>query len=350
MKRVLKGLFFILILFLFLGCDPLKEKKIISIKESQKLKAFLVIDGDINDKSFNEGAWLGMLEAKKKMNYEVFYVVNKGPSEYKNNFSFVNDQNPDIIIGVGYKLEEEIKNQARENPDMTYVLIDATDLSEVEKNLHLIAFSVEEASFLAGYLASKTSNTGKIGFLGGIQSDIVDAFEYGYEAGALYANPNTVIIKQYAETFFDPSKGRSIADFMIQSDVDIVAHAAGPTGNGMIELIRELQLKREKEGNANHLWAIGVDLDQYSLGPEVILTSIVKRVDKAVYGVLKDFKSERLGKGRSYLYGLQGDFVGLSDTTSYNSNHLILKEVREASVKIIEQEIRVPYNSKGEYR
>lgn len=342
MEKMLKGLFFILIYSILLSCGPSRENNFTSSKEAHRLKAFLVIDGTINDNSFNEGAWQGMLEAGKYMDYDIHYIANKEPSEYRSSFSFVDSQNPDIIIGVGYKLEEEIKNQAKENPDMTYVLIDATDLSLSLDNLYLISFATEEASFLAGYLAARTSSTGKIGFLGGVRSDIVDAFDYGFEAGALYADPEIQIIKQYAETFFDPSKGRTIAEFMIQNNVDIIAHAAGPTGNGMIEVIREHQLK--KEDNSHNFWAIGVDIDQYSLAPEVMLTSIVKRVDKTVFGILKDFKAGRLEKGKNYLYGIKEDFVGLSDTTSYNADDLILKELRTISHKIKKQEIKVPYS------
>lgn len=347
MERMLKGLFFMFICSLFFSCDPLKEDNISLQKEGHQLKAFLIIDGDINDGSFNEGAWKGMLMAKDFMDYDIHYIVNKDPSEYKANFSFVEDQNPDIIIAVGYKLEEETKIQAKENPHMFYVLIDATTLDKAEKNLHSISFATEEASFLAGYLAGRTSQTGKIGFLGGVRSEIVDAFEYGYEAGALYANPEIEVVKQYADTFFDPAKGRAIAELMVQNNIDIIAHAAGPTGNGMIEVVREYQLKKE-EGSFN-LWAIGVDIDQYSLAPEVMLTSIVKRVDRTVFGVLKDFKIRKLEGGRFYLYGILGGYVGLPDTTSYNADPLIFKEINEISKKIEKQEIKIPY-SKGLYR
>ncbi|KAL0264039.1 UNVERIFIED_CONTAM: hypothetical protein PYX00_010896 [Menopon gallinae] len=273
----------------------------------EKLLAALVIDGSINDESFNQGAW----------------------------------------SGVGYKLEDETYRQAKLNPSTWFASLDVVKAQQDVENLLCVDFKVEQAAFLAGYIAAKMSKTGKIGFVGGIEGEIVGRFDYGYQAGALYADKDIEIINQYAQSFFDVSKGRGIAELMLQKGVDVIFHAAGPTGRGMIECVREKQIENEKKGLPGHVWAIGVDIDEYKLAPEVVLTSVVKRVDNAAYSILEEVKNKSFKGGCTLTLGLEGEYVGLSATTPVHVPSQLLIRTDKLKEEILKGNIDVPKDEQG---
>ena len=197
-------------------------------------------------------------------------------------------------------------------------------------NVTGVIFAAEECSFLVGYIASKVSKTGKIGHVNGISSPTMEAFAVGYYAGALTAHPNVEIMGQYSGSFGDPAAGKNIANQYFAAGADVIYHAAGGTGAGVIEAARE-----------QNKWAIGVDMDQNYIAPDNVLTSALKRVDNALYDVSDMAGKGTLQGGGTMFYNLKNNGVGYATT----GNHIppeIIAEVEAIKARIIAGEQQVP--------
>lgn len=178
------------------------------LSSGETLSAGMVIDGPVMDASFNESAWQGLERAQKDGLATVSYRETKGPSEYAQSFDAYSSSGAGIVFGVGFRLEEATYQASLEAPEVKFVSIDGTTVyASQPENLLVAGFSVEQASFLAGYVAGKMTQTGKIGFLGGIEGDIISLFDYGFEAGVRYARPDVEFIRQYSQSFTDAAKG-----------------------------------------------------------------------------------------------------------------------------------------------
>ena len=188
-----------------------------------------------------------------------------------------------------------------------------------------------------GYIAGKMTKTNKIGFVGGIKFPLIERFEYGYMAGARIANPQCEILSQYAESFTDAAKGKAITNNMYQKGADIVFHASGGVGDGVIEAAKE-------KGK----WAIGVDKDQNFLAPEHVLTSAMKRVDNAIYDVARKLKAGQWNGGETAVYNLSNDGVGIAPTSAKHVPANILAEVDQLTARIKKGAFTVP-STKAEY-
>ncbi|KAL0266199.1 UNVERIFIED_CONTAM: hypothetical protein PYX00_011916 [Menopon gallinae] len=309
----------------------------------------MVIDGPVLDGSFNESAWKGLQKAGEEELAQVTYRETKGPSEYQSAFEAYAQQKASLVYGVGFRLEEATYQSACENPSILHVSIDGTqEYSKIPSNFFVASFGVEQASFLAGYLAAHMSQTGKIGFLGGIEGQIIDLFDYGYEAGARYAKPDITVVKHYAQSFTDVAKGRSIGELMLRQGVDIIFHAASACGNGMIEAVREYHLNHKE--NSYPVWAIGVDEDQYELAPEIMLTSVVKRVDRVVYALIKDLYEKNFPQEHHLNYGLKNNYVDLASSGDINIKYLdgVIEENGHLYVILNVDEIFLSHDKKVE--
>ena len=248
-----------------------------------KLKIAMVTDvGGVNDQSFNQSAWEGLQRVEKDFGIKVAYKESKQDADYAPNMETLTDAEFDLIWGIGFLMGDAIKATAQINPDQKYAIIDFAYGDETPKNVTGVVFQEEQPSFLVGYIAGKMTKTNKIGFVGGIKFPLIERFEYGYMAGARMANPKCEILSQYAESFTDAAKGKAITNNMYQQGADIVFHASGGVGDGVIEAAKE-------KGK----WAIGVDKDQNFLAPDNVLTSAMKRVDKDNYDVGRKKKDRK---------------------------------------------------------
>ncbi|WP_425448557.1 BMP family lipoprotein [Dethiothermospora halolimnae] len=300
----------------------------------EKISVAMVTDiGGVNDQSFNQSAWEGLQKAEKELGIKAGYQESQQETDYKSNLEQLLDANNDLIWGIGYKLAPEMKKAALNNPDQDYAIIDFSYGEETPENVLGVVFKAEQGSFLVGYIAGKMTETNKVGFVGGMKGEVIDGFDYGFHAGVKYANPDAEVLRQYAESFGDAAKGKAIAKQMYTKGADIVFHAAGGTGNGVIEAAKE-------EGK----WAIGVDRDQNYLAPENVLTSAMKRVDVAIYAVTEDYQNNEFKGGETVVYGLAEDAVGIAPTSDEDVPQEILDEVEEVKQKIIDGDIVVPYN------
>lgn len=309
--------------------------------EGEKLKVAMVTDtGGVNDQSFNQSAWEGLERAEKELEVTASYKESNQDADYVPNLETLLDDGNALIWGIGFKLEAAIKDAAEQNPDQKYGLIDYSyedNGAETPENVVCVMFNDEHSSFMVGYIAAKMSETGKVGFVGGIEGPVIDRFDYGYRAGVDYANKetgkNVEVLVQYAESFGDATKGKAIALQMYQQGADIVFHAAGNVGVGVIEAAKE-----------QNKFAIGVDRDQNELAPENVITSAIKRVDMGTYNVIKDVKEDAFKGGKTIRYGLEEGAVDIAPTSDKHVPKEILDKVEGLKKEIIDGKIVVPFN------
>ena len=232
------------------------------------------------DKSFNEAAYNGAERWKKESNkpYLEFEIANAAQREQAMRKMAERNANP--IIGVGFSQGSSMEKVAKEFPKLKFSIIDfVIDLPNVES----VVFKEHEGSFLVGMMAAMASKTGKVGFVGGMDVPLIRKFQCGYEQGAKYANPKVEVHANMTGTtpsaWNDPARGSELAKAQFSKGADVVFAAAGGTGIGVYQAAKD----------AGKL-AIGVDSNQNHLQPGTMLTSMVKRVDVAVYNVLKGWK------------------------------------------------------------
>lgn len=316
---------------LLVGCGKGSSDK----AENKTLKVGMVADvGGINDESFNQSAWEGLQQAKKDLGVEVKVVESKQQSEYMSNIESLVEEGLDLIIGVGNTMVDDIKAEAENYPNQQFAIIDET-YDEIPKNVTPLLFKENEATYLTGLIAGKMTKTNKVGFIGGMDNPIISRFEYGYKAGVKSANESAEVKIQYAGTFGDAAKGKSIANQLYSKDVDVILAAAGGTGLGAIEAAKE-----------QNKYIIGVDRDQSSLAPQNVLTSALKKVNVAVYETVKELVDGKLEGGSEKVYGLKQDGVGIAENTAKLIPEDILTYVNDQVEKIKSGELVIPSNEK----
>ena len=305
---------------------------LVAAGQAAKMRIAMVTDvGGVNDQSFNQSAWEGLKRAEKDYGVQVAYKESRQDADYAPNMETLTDAGYDLIWGIGFLMGDAIKETAEINPDQKYAIIDFSYGPETPKNVACAVFQEEEPSFLVGYIAGKMTKTNKVGFVGGIKFPLIEKFEFGYMAGVKLANPDAEVLRQYAESFTDAAKGKAITNNMYQQGADIVFHAAGGVGDGVIEAAKE-------KGK----WAIGVDKDQNFLAPDNVLTSAMKRVDNAIYDIGKRLTGGEFAGGETVVYNLKNDGVGIAPTSDKHVSAEILKEVDGLVAKIKAGEIVVP--------
>lgn len=334
----------ILISILFLNACG-KGKTYENKSEAQDLwgkdyKIAMITDtGGINDQSFNQGAWEGLQKLSKDTGAVTNYIQSKQASDFVMNFEMLVDSGNQLCWGIGYACADAVLESANKNPTTNFAIIDNA-YENTPTNVTGVMFDGQEPSFLVGYIAASVSKTNLVGFVGGIDSAIIDQFLYGYLAGVDYANKtqekNVEVSVQYAESFSDAAKGKSIAEKMYLKGCDVVFHAAGGTGTGVIEAAKE-----------NGKFVIGADRDQAYLAPENVLTSALKNVNVVVEEIsIKYMKGETIG-GKTFTFGLADNAVGIPEEHSLYSDE-VYESAMAIKKEIIEGRIKVPSN-KQEY-
>ncbi|MEJ8548325.1 BMP family lipoprotein [Brevibacillus borstelensis] len=293
--------------------------------------------GGVNDNSFNQSAWEGLQKLQKDLNMpkdNVSYLQSTTDSDYIPNLTqFVKDK-WDLTWGIGAVIGDHVKKVASENPDSKLAIIDA----EVDApNVESVLFKEHEGSFLAGVVAAKMTKGKKVGFVGGMELPVIERFEAGFKAGVKAADPSVEVVTVYTGAFDKPDLGKSTASQMYGQGVDIIFHASGATGDGVFNEAIDRKSKGE------NVWVIGVDKDQsLTFGDKVTLTSMVKRVDEAVYSVSKNVIDGKFEGGKIVWLGLAENGVGLADTSKKNVPEDVLKLADEFKEKIVKGEITVP--------
>jgi basic membrane protein A len=293
--------------------------------------AGLVYDiGGRGDLSFNDSAAAGLEKAAAELGYA---TTEASPNDDGSNraelLQLAADSN-EIVLAVGFLFAGDAAEAAAANPDVNFAVIDDGMLNfdtgePIAPNAAGLVFAEEQGSFLVGAAAALKSETGKVGFIGGVCCfGLIEKFEAGFRQGALAVNPDIEIIAQYItdapdfDGFNQPDQAKVIATTMYEDGADIIYHAAGGAGNGMFAAAKEFS-----EDNGSKVWGIGVDSDQFNtIGTvdaslqEYVLTSMLKRVDVAVFEILKDHANGDFAAGPQ-VYDLSVDGVGYSSTGGY---------------------------------
>lgn len=297
----------------------------------KKLVIGIVFDsGGRGDKSFNDSAWAGIERAKSEFDIEVKPLDSKSEKDYESNLTTMADEGCDLVFAIGINMKSALEKVAPNYPDTRFAIVDADVKGD---NVRALLFREEEGSFLAGYLAGLTTKTNKIGFVGGMKIGLIQKFAAGYTAGAKTANPAVEVLpEKYTGSWDNIDVGKVAAMSLFNGGADIVYHAAGRAGLGVIAAAKE-----QKK------FAIGVDSDQDDIAPGSVLTSMIKRVDEAVYSTIADLNKGVFSSGEK-VYDLKANGVGLSPmrhTANVVGEENIAK-VGQVAEQIKSGEIRVP--------
>ncbi|MBQ9299456.1 MAG: BMP family ABC transporter substrate-binding protein [Clostridia bacterium] len=301
-----------------------------AMAEKDTVKIGMVTDvGGVNDKSFNQTSWEGLQAlAAEDPSFEVNYLESKTDADYQTNINTFIDEEYDLIICVGYMLADATREAALDNPDQLFAIIDDSTNADLP-NVACLMFAQEQASYLVGLVAGSVTESKTVGYVQGMVSDSMNLFGIGYISGVLEACPDANVLQYNANNFGDIAGGTTAAKDMITKGADVIYHAAGGTGLGVINACDE-------EG----IWAIGVDTDQSSLAPDHVITSAMKRVDTASQDISKAVKAEAFTAG-VHLYDLSNGGVDLAPTRDHIPAE-VLEVVEAAKAAIIAGEKTVP--------
>lgn len=317
-----------------------------AVAQAKKLRIGMVYDvGGRGDLSFNDMAYAGLSRAQKEFGDRVStkdLEPAAGGENREELLRLLAGEKYDLIFGIGFLFTDSITRVAKAFPGVKFGIVDG--FIDKEPNVVSLLFNEHEGSFLVGAAAALKSKTGKVGFVGGMKIPLIEKFEAGYIAGAKYINPKIVVFSDYAgttgEAFRDPVKGKELATAQYDRGADIIYHASGGTGIGVFEA-----------ASAKKRWAIGVDADQsLTVKPDQrawILTSMVKRVDVAVYSTIKALVAGKYKAGVQ-AFGLKEGGVGYA-VNDHNRAQIqdIIPRLEALKKDIIAGKIKVPTDRKS---
>ncbi|MBA2333949.1 MAG: BMP family ABC transporter substrate-binding protein [Blastocatellia bacterium] len=343
-KFILTSSVLLLAILSFSSCGAQTEAK----REGCKIKVGIVFDiGGKNDRSFNAAAWEGVKRAEKDLNICLYDVEPGNPTSIEPAMRAFAERNFDLIIGIGFAQGPIMQKVALDYPEIKFAIVDGVifeaDGKTPKQNVASLVFREHEGSFLVGMIAAAKSKTGVLGFIGGMDIPLIHKFETGYEEGARYVNPNIRVIDNYVgvtdSAWNNPGKGKELALNQIEKGADVIFTAAGNSGLGAFDAVE--QYGKNAQGEANK-FVIGVDSNQNGVKPGFVLTSMVKRVDNAVYDVVKEVLEGKF-KGGFHVFGLDKD--GVAYAMDENNTAIIpvdvIQKTEEARAKIVSGEIKV---------
>lgn len=301
---------------------------------AKPFKVGLVLDkGGRDDKSFNSAAFRGATEAKEKLGIELKVVESSDDTALEPSLRTFAQHGYDLVVGIGFVMKTPIEKVAKQFPKTHFLIIDSL---VTLPNVHSVIFKEHEGSYLVGAIAALTSKSKVIGFVGGMDIPLIRRFEMGYKAGATAAVPSVQVISNYvgssSDAWRNPTKGKELALSQHSKKADIIFAAAGASGLGVFDAVEE-----------KNIYGIGCDSNQNWVKPGKILTSMVKRVDSAVYKTIED-SSKGNFKAGEFSLGLS---EGMIDFAVDEHNRQILtsqveKTALDLKKKIMDKKINVP--------
>jgi len=323
------------------------KNKVEAKREGCNIKVGIVFDiGGKNDRSFNAAAWEGVQRAQKDMNICLYDVEPGNPTSIEPAMRAFAERSFDLVIGVGFAQGPIMQKVATDYPNIKFAIVDGVIVDKNGKPLPNVAdlvFREHEGSYLVGMIAASKNKTGTIGFLGGMDIPLIHKFETGYEEGARSVNPKIQIVQNYVgvtdSAWNNPGKGKELALGQIEKGADVIFTAAGNSGLGAFDAVE--QYGKNDQGEANK-FVIGVDSNQNMVKPGFVLTSMVKRVDNAVYDVVKEVLNGKF-EGGFHAFGLDKD--GVAYAMDENNKALIppdvITKVEAAKQEIVNGQIKV---------
>jgi basic membrane protein A len=293
------------------------------------------------DQSFNDAAACGLDRAAEDFDIDPSESVPTADADRPERLRLLAGSN-ELVIGVGFLWGAPVTAGAPQYPNVKFVQVDGVATGS---NVTLATFAEQEGSFLVGAAAALTSESKKIGFLGGVNNSLIQKFEAGFVAGAQAADEEVEVEVEYITPdgdftgFTSPDRAREIATRMFEDDIDVIYAAAGQSGGGMFAAASDYS-----DTSGDKVWGIGVDSDQYfTVDPELrdyVLTSMIKRVDVAVYDSVEKFLNDELGPGE-VIYDLSVDGVGYSTSGDFLESDVI-DQINDFRQQIIDGDIKVP--------
>ena len=314
--------------------------------EMTDISVGLVFDiGGRGDQSFNDSAAAGIERAEAELGITYTEASPNADGSNRGELLQLAADAHDVVVAVGFLFETDAAAVGAENPDTIFGVVDS-GMFDYGDNIAGLVFAEEQGSFLVGAAAALKTETGTIGFIGGVANvgGLIERFQAGYQAGARAVNPDIEIISAYVtqapdfDGFNAPDRGKEIALAMYEEGADIVYHAAGGTGAGLF-----LAAQEQSEATGSQVWAIGVDSDQYHTAgagvQDYILTSMLKRVDSAIFEMVKSVIDGNVTAGPT-VYDLSVDGVGYSTSGGFVDD--IVGQLEDFRAQIISGAIVVP--------
>jgi len=309
-----------------LGCKK-KEAEKPAEEVKPMVMAMVTNQSGLGDQAFNDATWAGFVLAQEKLGITPKVLESREQAQYVPNLSALADQKCDLVVGVGFMIKDAVQEVAELYPNVNFGLVDATVAAP---NVASMLFKENEGAFLMGVLAAKMTKTKTVGFVGGMSTPITNKFEAGYRAGVKSVDPTIKILISYAGTFADPAKGEEMATPQYQQGADVIFQVAGGTGMGVINAAKKM-----------NKWVIGVDRDQNDLAPDNVISSMIKRLDMAVFNVIKMVQDGQF-KGGVYEYGIAEEGIDYAPSTSKNVPKEIIDFMDMVKEKIRKGEIKPP--------
>lgn len=299
-------------------------------------KVAIVFDkGGKDDKSFNASAYAGAMDAKEKLGATLKYVEAPDANQFEPMLKdFAKKKDVDLIVAIGLSQSDALKKIAPQYPDKKFLIIDA----EVKgPNISSVLFKEHEGSYLVGAMAALKSKTGVVGFIGGMDIPLIRRFQMGYEAGVKAINPKAKVIVNFVgvtgDAWHNPAKAKELALAQISEKADVIFHAAGASGAGLFDAVEE------KPGT----FAIGVDSNQNWVKSGKVLTSMLKRVDHAVYDTVADVANGQFKPGYRAIGLKEG---GIDYAMDSHNESLVTPEMRKKvdalKADILAGKVKVP--------
>jgi basic membrane protein A len=264
------------------------------------VRAGMVTDvGGLGDHSYNDAAYAGLVEARARLGIGITVLQSQSVPDFGSMLTTLANHGYDETFAVGFSMQSDLRETARRFPERHFSLIDAVI---DEPNVTSLTFKEEEGSFLAGALAAMVSKTHVLGFLGGIDVPLIEKFEAGFLAGAHEIDPRVTLRVKYVGDFNDVATAAELSSIMFNERADIIYTAAGKAGLGAMQIVRG---RRDD-------YVIGVNSDQDGIVPGKVLTSMLKRVDVAVFRQCEIAAAHQPRPAR-LIFGLKEDGVGLTD-------------------------------------
>jgi basic membrane protein A len=325
-------------LFVLLGLSGIAAAcgPVTAADDPSRIRVGIVFDiGGKDDRSFNAAAWAGVKCAETGT-----------PTSIEPAMRAFAERKYDLIVGVGFAQGPIMQVVARDYPDVRFAIIDGVifedDGKTPRRNVASLVFNEHEGSYLVGVIAARTSRTGTLGFVGGMDIPLIRRFAKGYEEGARSVNPSVRIIENYVgvtdAAWNNPGKGKELSMAQIGKNADVIFAAAGNSGLGVFDAVEQAGTEN---GRARR-FVIGVDSNQNGVKPGFVLTSMIKRVDTAVYDIVKKVVDGQFSGG-FHVFGLESDGVGY--VIDENNRGLVsaeaIRDAEAARTKIISGAIKV---------
>ncbi len=292
--------------------------------------ALCTSESRLDDASYVLSAFTGFKGAREKLPIEGTMIDAPNEQVAIENLKYVSHSGFGMVLAVGYHLGDVCADLAPGFPDTIYVTLDSLPAT-IPPNLLPVTFAEEHGAFLAGVAAALVSRTGRIGFMGGVDVPLIQRFRSGFEAGVAHSGSGASVELAWAGSFVSYRKGREAAVHLLEQGCDVLFHAAGSAGRGMI-----------REASDRGVWAIGVDSDQSILAPEHVLTSMLKRMDQVIFRVVRDFTEGKVTAGSPQRFGLDGNYIDLSPIHPRAANPEIAARMAQVREELLEGKITVP--------